>query len=225
MVIEHLDLMAFNNFIKRKSVPIIQLIEHGILKSGMDWNDLKRLRDVRSFCHEILLQLVMVHAQVSGVSKPLVPRVLSCMFQRVAQTILLSFRHVDQFSPVGTLQALLEVEFLRDTLQAYATPTTDELFLLIEDTIDKSVDQQDEVYIQFKQMMKERDVQEMQDEQTKKKQKRTFGGLLKDVWHEKNAMLEDAKLATKIQLLCFKVDQAPARQDVDDEEASDDELE
>lgn len=62
---------------------------------------------MHSFVYEALLSLVMVHAQISDIAKPLVNRVLSVLLENMAQDCLEAFQKVEKFGMGGMLQVLL----------------------------------------------------------------------------------------------------------------------
>lgn len=70
----------------------------------MPCDSLRLSTEVHSFVYEALLSLVIIHAQVSDIAKPLVHRALSALLENMAQDCLESFRKVDRFGMGGMLQ-------------------------------------------------------------------------------------------------------------------------
>ncbi|KAI8618551.1 exocyst complex component Sec5-domain-containing protein [Chytriomyces sp. MP71] len=131
----YLNQLLFNNYIRRKSLLISGLVRSGILYSGLDWNELKKPLEIRPYCHEILMCLVMVHAEVSDASQKLVKHILSSLLHSLGLDLLNTFRNIDQFSEVGAMQATLETEFMHQTLTLYESPQIATLYGLIYESI------------------------------------------------------------------------------------------
>ncbi|KAJ3239861.1 hypothetical protein HDU78_002599 [Chytriomyces hyalinus] len=131
----HLNQMIFCNYIRRKSLNISGLVRAGVLYSGLDWNELKKPIEIRPYCHEILMSLVMVHSEVSDVSQKLVKHVLSSLFMSLGVDLLSAFRSIDRFSEMGAMQATLETEFIHQTLTMYESAQVTQIFGLIYDAI------------------------------------------------------------------------------------------
>ncbi|ORY39412.1 hypothetical protein BCR33DRAFT_788418 [Rhizoclosmatium globosum] len=93
---------------------------------------------IRPYCYEILMSLVMVHAEVSDASQNLVKHVISSLLHSLALDLLQSFRGVDRFSEMGAMQATLETEFIHQTLSIYETPQTMQVFSLIYGVIQEN---------------------------------------------------------------------------------------
>ncbi|KAJ3074946.1 hypothetical protein HDU98_009721 [Podochytrium sp. JEL0797] len=111
------------------------LVRSGVLYSGLDWNELKRPVEIRPYIHEILMNLVMTHAEVSDISQSLVKYAISTLLRCIALDLLAAFRGVDTFSEMGAMQATLETEFIHQTLSMYETPQIAEVFGLIYSSI------------------------------------------------------------------------------------------
>ncbi|KAJ3300604.1 hypothetical protein HK104_009261 [Borealophlyctis nickersoniae] len=178
---DHLDTLLFQNYIRRKCIKVHDILRNGILFSGLAWNDLPRPQEIRSYCYQILLALVMAHAEVSDVSRLLVRRVLCELLHYVAQDLLTSFRQVDQFSPGGMLQATLETEFLHQTLSSYETPESSTILALVYDTVERGTKQDGSVGS-------------------------TTTPAMNDMLESVKAFLEEAKNATSVQFSCFRED-------------------
>lgn len=92
--------------------------------------------DIRPYCNQILLNFVIVHAQVCEISKPIVRRVVSELLSYLVQDLLNCYRRVDGFSLGGMLQATLETEFIHQSLKSYETAFISSTIKLIYDTIE-----------------------------------------------------------------------------------------
>ncbi|KAJ3214340.1 hypothetical protein HDU67_001781 [Dinochytrium kinnereticum] len=141
--VNHLDYILFNNYIRRKSLKISSLIRYGILYSGLDFNDLARLQEIRPYCYDTLMIFVLAHSEVSDASRRLIRRVISQLLQILAHDLLSNFRQIDKFGVAGKMQATLETEFLHQTLAAYENPRTSDLFRAVYTTIENSAEKID----------------------------------------------------------------------------------
>ncbi|KAI9096429.1 exocyst complex component Sec5-domain-containing protein [Phlyctochytrium arcticum] len=200
-IIAHLDAVLFRNYIKAISTKVHIVIQRGILFSGLDWNSLPRPSEVRPYCLRILLTLVMVHAEVSDVSRLLVHRVISELLSFLAQDLLQTFRSVDQYSPAGMLQGTMETEFLHQTLAAFETPESTKLLNLVYDTLERSVDDHELALVE------------------------TAAGnriSMKEMLHSVKSMLADAKRSTSVEFSCFSTQNLTRSESVDDGQDEDD---
>ncbi|KNC97690.1 uncharacterized protein SPPG_07153 [Spizellomyces punctatus DAOM BR117] len=193
-IVNHLDTLLFHNYMRKITRKVHDIVRQGILFSGLDWNSLPHPQEVRPHCYRVLLTLVMVHAEISEVSRLLVRRVLSELFYHLAQDLLLTFRAIDKFSPGGMLQATLETEFLHQTLTAYETPASAALLTLIYDTLERGVDQHELALAETAQDGRES---------------------MKDMLKKVKMFLAEAKQATEVEFSCF-------REIVDDSEGEED---
>ncbi|KAJ1343862.1 hypothetical protein BSLG_001594 [Batrachochytrium salamandrivorans] len=182
--IDYLDSLLVKNYVRRQILVIKTLLESGILYSGLDWSMVSKTQDVRPYCHQALLHLVLVHAAISEVSKSHVPRIMSEMLLSVANCILIAYRSIDSFSTSGMLQATLETEFLHHTLKAYDTAETIAVMGIVYDTIERSTLKADQSHT-----------------------------LLNDALLRVKGYLQQSKTATEVQFACFRDGNAPERSD------------
>ncbi|KAG0296587.1 hypothetical protein BGZ98_000887 [Dissophora globulifera] len=137
-VVDQLDSILFEDYIKRKTVVASRLITDGILYGGIDWYSIPKPIGVDAFMYEALLSLVVVHAQISEIAPPLVFRALSALLINMAQDCLRCFQQVERFGMGGMLQATLEMEFMNHTLSQYQSPSSDEILQMIYEAIDRA---------------------------------------------------------------------------------------
>ncbi|KAI7871922.1 exocyst complex component Sec5-domain-containing protein [Spinellus fusiger] len=174
-VVDQLDRILFNDYVKRRSLVIKDIIRQGILLSGIDWYSISKPTEVHSFVYEALMTLVMVHAQVNSVTKQLVHRALSLLLENMANDCLESFRQVERFGMGGMLQATLEIEFIHQTLSQYLTPTASETLQFIYQTLEYAYNPQQQ----------------------------HSGNLQSELNHVKELLVFSRK-STVVQFLCFK---------------------
>ncbi|CAG8692324.1 5273_t:CDS:10, partial [Funneliformis caledonium] len=139
-VVDQLDGILFEDYIKRKSANVRDIITNGILSGEIDWSNISKPTEVHSFVYEALLSLVLVHAQISDIAKPLINRALTVLLESMAHDCLEAFSKVEKFSLGGMCQATLEIEFMNQTLAQYVSPQAQETLQLIYTTIEQLYD-------------------------------------------------------------------------------------
>lgn len=122
-VVQEMDRLLFDYYIKQRSSTLNRIIRDGILNSGIDWYDTPRPTEIRTYMYDVLLFLVGVHAQVNSVARALLERSLHRLVEDVAQEALDCFTKIEKFGMGGMLRATLEIEFMHQTLVQYVTPT------------------------------------------------------------------------------------------------------
>jgi len=73
--------------------------------------------------HDILLFLVGVHAQVSGVARALLERAMHALIEDISNEAKASFAQVPRYGMGGMLRATLEIEFMHQVVSQYVTAT------------------------------------------------------------------------------------------------------
>jgi len=109
--IDQLDHIVFHNYIRLKAAKMHEITKNAILFSGLEWHTIQKLQDVRPYCYQILLNFVLVHAQVCEVSVSLVRRVIRELMGLLLQDLLICYRRVDGFSLGGMLQVLFFIAY------------------------------------------------------------------------------------------------------------------
>ncbi|KAF9957227.1 hypothetical protein BGZ70_009593 [Mortierella alpina] len=137
-VVDQLDNILFEDYIKRKTVVASRVITDGILYGGIDWYSIPKPTGVHSFMYEALLSLVVVHAQISEIAPPLVFRALSALLINMAQDCLRCFQQVERFGMGGMLLATLDMEFMNHTLEQYQSASSDEILQMIYNAVDRA---------------------------------------------------------------------------------------
>uniref|UniRef100_A0A6Q2XUD2 Exocyst complex component 2 n=1 Tax=Esox lucius TaxID=8010 RepID=A0A6Q2XUD2_ESOLU len=104
--VKELDESLFDNYIERKSDPIVGSLEPGIYAGYFDWRDCSTPTGVRNYLKEALVNIITVHAEVFTVCKELVPRVLTRIVDGVAEEMSRLMQCVSSFSKNGAIQVL-----------------------------------------------------------------------------------------------------------------------
>lgn len=144
-VVSQLDKILFDDYVKGRSVVLLQTIQKGVLGNGIDWlhapkpvgkptclsplnmseADFAVAPAVHSYIYDALLSLVLVHAQITAIARSLVTRTIGALVEEVAKHALGCFSQVTSFGMGGMLQATLEMEFLHQTLNTHVLPGAD----------------------------------------------------------------------------------------------------
>lgn len=114
-VVDQLDSIVFDDYIKRKTSALEDIVKAGVLRSGVDWLTVSKptgesessaesnLSEVRPYMYKALLYLVGVHAQISSVSTALLKRTLEALLETLTSVILDCFKQVPRFGMGGML--------------------------------------------------------------------------------------------------------------------------
>jgi exocyst complex component 2 len=112
--------------------------------SSADWAPrTTRPTDARPYVYTILLELVLMHTEVSTTSAPLTAPLLKHLLERYMASLLEAFKLRPRYSLPALMQATLDVEFMTQTLFNYATEkaiqTQGEIYALLDKLTDDQV--------------------------------------------------------------------------------------
>ncbi|KAH7105187.1 exocyst complex component Sec5-domain-containing protein [Auriculariales sp. MPI-PUGE-AT-0066] len=137
-VVQEMDRLMFDYYIKQKSATVNTILRDGIINSRIDWFDTPRPTEIRTYMYDVLLFLVGVHAQVSSVAKSLLERSLHALVEDLAREALECFTKVERFGMGGMLRATLEIEFMHQTMVQYVTPAASQTLTQIYGAISQA---------------------------------------------------------------------------------------
>jgi exocyst complex component 2 len=80
-----------------------------------------RPTDARPYVYTILLNLVLVHTEVSTTASPLTAPILRHLLEQISDSMIKSFKERKKYSLSALMQATLDVEFLAQTMGHYMT--------------------------------------------------------------------------------------------------------
>jgi exocyst complex component 2 len=106
-------------------VQLEQTIHRGVIGDGVDWYNAPKPTEVHPYIYDVLLSLVLVHAQVTAIARSLVTRTVGALVEEIAKHALTCFSQVRSYGMGGMLQATLEMEFLHQTLNVHVSPAAD----------------------------------------------------------------------------------------------------
>ncbi|KAK8850389.1 hypothetical protein IAR55_004307 [Kwoniella newhampshirensis] len=137
-VVESMDNMVFKDYVRRRSDPLVQVVQEGILRGGVDWLNTSKPTEVRPYMHRAILLLVEAHAKVGDIAPALVTRVLEALVNGITEVALSCFQQIPKYGTGGMLTATLEIEFLHQSVNPYVTPQANDTLSKIYDTISQA---------------------------------------------------------------------------------------
>jgi exocyst complex component 2 len=96
----------------------------------------------------VLLQLVLVHTEVSTTATPLTAPILKHLLEQVSLFLIDAFKSRPQYSLAALRQATLDVEFLAQTMNNYTTDKASETQNAIYVALDERTDNEARVQLQ-----------------------------------------------------------------------------
>lgn len=121
-VVDNMDDMVFRELIKRRAEPLKQVIQDGVMRSGIDWLNTGKptgespwcaqadQTEVRSYMHKAILLLVDSHVKVGDIAPLLVTRVLESLVEGITDVALQGFQQIPKFGTGGMLTVSLQLE-------------------------------------------------------------------------------------------------------------------
>ncbi|KAL1649951.1 Exocyst complex component S5 [Diplodia intermedia] len=123
-----------------------------IIKAGIaapDWEpNTNHPEDARAYVYDVLLELVVVHTQVSTTAAPLTSQILKYLLEQASKYLIETFKARQHYTLAALVQATLDVEFLAQTLGNYTTDKTSEIQSAIYIVLDERTDNDARVKLQ-----------------------------------------------------------------------------
>ncbi len=151
-VLSQLDAQLFKSYTKPHSARIASTIEAGILSPtwaseappGKSVAD----RDPSPYVFHVLLDLVIVHTEVSTTSPPLTPRILRSLFESTTTSLINTFKQLPACTLPSLMQATLDVEFMAQTLATFTTEKASQVQTDIYQVLDEKTDNEARMRLQ-----------------------------------------------------------------------------
>lgn len=151
-VLQQLDLQLFRSYTKPHQTRITSTIRSGIFspnwapepQRGQSPAD----REPSPFVSAVLLDLVIVHTEVSTTSPPLTARILRALFEATTAALIATFQELPSCSLAALMQATLDVEFMAQTLASYTTEKASAVQTEIYQVLDQKTDNAARVRLQ-----------------------------------------------------------------------------
>ncbi|CAN8103166.1 unnamed protein product [Discula destructiva] len=140
-VLGQIDARLFQSYTR----PYIDSLKAGIRKgiTAPDWapvNANDKPKEVRPYVYEALLDLVLVHSQVSTTAATLTSQVLSYLLEQASRELLDAFKTRTKYNLSALMQATIDVEFVAQTLAQYMTERSTETQTQIYQELDTRTD-------------------------------------------------------------------------------------
>jgi exocyst complex component 2 len=146
-VLSQIDARLFQSYTRPSIDSLRRIIRAGV--SAPDWSSppaanatgtANKPRSVRPYVYEALLNLVLVHTQVSTTAASLTSEVLSYLLEQASRELLEAFKSRPRYDLEALMQATLDVEFVAQTLSHYTTDRASELQSAIYQELDGRTD-------------------------------------------------------------------------------------
>ncbi|KAL1297947.1 hypothetical protein AAFC00_006459 [Neodothiora populina] len=189
-VLAQIDNRLFQSYTSPTDTRLANLITSGInddMSAAMA-APTTRPTNARPYIYEVLLTLVLIHAEITTTTPPLAPQILSHHLETISSTFLSSFKsstggsnpHQKSYNLYALMQATLDVELVAQTLSNYTT--------------ERASDLQSQIYLAL-------------DERTDADARRRLQGELPEM----RAILKRLREGTKGEFGCFKRERRSAR--------------
>ncbi|KAK3949956.1 exocyst complex component Sec5-domain-containing protein [Pseudoneurospora amorphoporcata] len=139
-VLGQIDARLFQSYTRPSIESLRRIIRAGVTAS--DWPPLSGTKphEVRPYIYEALLDLVLVHTQVSTTAASLTSQVLSFLLEQTSRELLEAFKTRPRYDLGMLMQATLDVEFVAQTLNHYTTDRASELQSAVYQELDSRTD-------------------------------------------------------------------------------------
>ncbi|KAL2267695.1 hypothetical protein VTJ83DRAFT_4972 [Remersonia thermophila] len=140
-VLGQIDARLFQSYTRPAIESLRRIIRAGV--AAPDWVPPPgaKPREVRPYVYEALLNLVLVHTQVTTTAPSLAAEVLSYLLEQASRELLEAFRAArPRYHLEALLQATLDVEFVAQTLSHYTTDRASEIQSAIYQELDARTD-------------------------------------------------------------------------------------
>lgn len=146
-VLGEIDSYLFQSYVS----PIAKRLEGRVRKgiTAPDWEPTQpRPTDARPYVYDILLDMVIVHTEVSTTAQPLTTTILKYLLEQISFTLIDCFKRRSRYNLPSVMQATLDVEFLAQTLSMYTTEKATETQGAIYVALDERTDNEARLRLQ-----------------------------------------------------------------------------
>lgn len=138
--VSQIESRLFKSYISPSASKLSSIIYSGITSPA--WvPTTDRPTELRPYVYEALLLLVYVHTEISTNTPPLLPSIISTLFEEIVTAFLTAFRaRPDRYSLAALMQATLDVEFVASILSQFTTARASELQSQVYQELDQRTD-------------------------------------------------------------------------------------
>ncbi|KAK3487701.1 exocyst complex component Sec5-domain-containing protein [Neurospora hispaniola] len=139
-VLGQIDARLFQSYTRPSIESLRRIIRAGVTASDWPPPSGQKPREVKPYIYEALLDLVLVHTQVSTTAASLTSQVLSFLLEQTSRELLEAFKTRARYDLGMLMQATLDVEFVAQTLNHYTTDRASELQSAVYQELDSRTD-------------------------------------------------------------------------------------
>lgn len=145
-VVGQIDARLFQSYTRPTVENLRFIIQAGILSA--DWQPTEKAKQPRRYVYDALLNLVLVHSEVSTIAPSMTSQVMSYFLEQTTKDFLEAIKQRAGFTLYGLMQATLELEFIAQTLGQYTTKSSSEIQSAIYAELDKCTEHRDKMILQ-----------------------------------------------------------------------------
>jgi exocyst complex component 2 len=146
-VLRQIEGRLFQAYVSPRIARVDALVRSSI--TSADWAPrTTRPTDARPYVYTILLELVLMHTEVSTTSAPLTTPLLRHLLEEYMASLLEAFKQRPRYSLPALMQATLDVEFMTQTLNNYTTDKASQIQGEIYVLLDRLTDDQARMRLQ-----------------------------------------------------------------------------
>ena len=155
-----IDARLFQSYVKPTVEKLSKLINDGITSpnweppatkvgaSSTRSGDASRPTDAKPYVYDVLLNLVLVHSEVTATAATLTNQILSYLLEQCSLALITAFKQRTKYSLPALMQATLDVEFMAQTLNNYTTDRAGEVQSQIYLALDERTDNESRARLQ-----------------------------------------------------------------------------
>ena len=146
-VLGQIDGRLFQSYVKPTVDKLNKIINDGI--TSPNWVPATpRPADAKPYVYDVLLNLVLVHSEITSTAATLTNQILSYLLEQCSLALINAFKQRTKYTLPALMQATLDVEFMAQTLNNYTTDRAGEVQSQIYLALDERTDNDARVKLQ-----------------------------------------------------------------------------
>ena len=138
-VLGQIDARLFQSYVKPTVDKLNKIINDGV--TSPNWVPaVPRPSDAKPYVYDVLLNLVLVHSEVTATASSLTNQILSYLLEQCSFALIGAFKQRAKYTLAALMQATLDVEFMAQTLNNYTTDRAGEVQSQIYLALDERTD-------------------------------------------------------------------------------------
>ena len=134
-----IDARLFQSYVKPTVEKMSKIINDGV--TSPNWvPSIARPQDAKPYVYDVLLNLVLVHSEITATASTLTNQILSYLLEQCSLAMINAFKQRTKYTLPALMQATLDVEFLAQTLNNYTTDRAGEVQSQIYLALDERTD-------------------------------------------------------------------------------------